>query len=154
MNDATKRHSPASVCGMFNWIKHILCLVVPVLALTSCSKDDSSLLEGEGTIIITGIVTDMATGNPLRDIKITFEAYTPKGRLIETKTSYSSSDGIYGVEADGFNGIVNCIMTAEDASGVYQKAKIEINIPWKGTSFNREKGIFVVNDCNFYLDKD
>lgn len=139
---------------MLNRIRHISILILSVMGLLSCAMEEASQLEGEGTVIIAGIVTDADTGAPLRNIKITFEAFSPKGRLIETMTAYSSSDGIYGIEAEGFRNVVNCVLTASEQNGAYKEARIDINIPWDGASFDREKGIFVVNDCNFYLHKN
>lgn len=99
------------------------------------------------------MVADIETGAVLQDIKITFEAYSPKGRLLDTKTSYSSSDGIYSIKADGFTSMLKCRLTASDEKSTYSKSEIEVNVPWNGTSFNSKNGEFIINDCNFYLHK-
>lgn len=138
---------------MIKKLLYISSLILAALSAISCSKEDASLLTGEGTVIITGIVTDIETGAVIQDIKITFDAYSPKGRLLDTKTSYSSSDGIYSIEADGFTSMLECRLTASDEKNTYSKAEIEISVPWNGTSFNSKNGEFVINDCNFYLQK-
>lgn len=70
---------------MIKKLLYISSLILAALSAISCSKEDASLLTGEGTVIITGIVTDIETGAVIQDIKITFDAYSPKGRLLDTK---------------------------------------------------------------------
>ena len=112
------------------------------------------MLSGEGTLIVSGIISDKDTATPLKDITVTYKAYSSKGRLLETKTAYSSGEGIYTVEAQGYTSEINCILTASDAQGSYSESQIELNIDWNGPSFNEETNTFVVNNCNFYLKKD
>lgn len=49
--------------------------------------------------------------------------------------------------------MLECRLTASDEKDTYSKAEIEISVPWNGTSFNSKNGEFVINDCNFYLQK-
>lgn len=111
------------------------------------------MLVGEGTAIISGIVSDKGTGIPLKEIKIIYEAYDLRGRLIDTKTSYSSGEGIYTIEAAGYTSAINCTLTASGTDNGYSESRIELSIDWNGPSYNSAEGSFVVNDCNFFLTK-
>lgn len=111
------------------------------------------LLEGEGTVIITGVISDKDTGAPLKDIKILYEAYSLKGKLIDTKTVYSSGDGTYAIENGGYISEINCILKAADSGNIYSAGEIELNVDWNGSPFNKETSSFIVNNCNFYLMK-
>lgn len=111
------------------------------------------MLEGEGTVIITGIISDKDSGKPLKDIKVGYEAYSLRGKLIDTKTVYSSSDGTYTIENSGYTTVINCILKASDSENIYTEGEIELNVYWEGSPFNVEDETFVVNNCNFYLKK-
>ena len=138
---------------MIRNIIHILLVSLLSAVATSCSKAEFSMLSGEGTLIVSGIISDQDTATPLKDITVTYKAYSSKGRLLETKTAYSSGEGIYTVETQGYTSEINCILTASDAQGSYSESQIELNIDWNGPSFNEETNTFVVNNCNFYLKK-
>lgn len=111
------------------------------------------MLEGEGTVIISGIISDKDSGKPLKDIKVEYEAYSLRGKLIDTKTVYSSSDGTYTIENSGYTTVINCILKASDSENIYAEGEIELNVYWEGSPFNVEDETFVVNNCNFYLKK-
>ena len=111
------------------------------------------MLVGEGTAIISGIVSDKGTGIPLKEIKIIYAAYDLRGRLIDTKTSYSSGEGIYTIEAAGYTSAINCTLTASGTDNGYSESRIELSIDWNGPSYNSAEGSFVANDCNFFLTK-
>ncbi len=116
-------------------------------------KDHYSILSGEGTIIISGVISDKETGTPLKDIKVIYEAYSIKGRLIATKTAYTSGEGIYTIESEGYTSEVNCTVAAEGEEKGYSQSKTELHIDWSGSTFSTEQNAFYVNDCNFYLQK-
>ena len=141
------------IAGMFKRLTYTLCLIIATLAFPSCAMDGVSLLTGEGSVMISGLITDKTTGTPLKDIKVTYQSYSLKGKLIDTQIVYSSSDGTYTVEAEGYTSEINCTMTASDNEGNYIESKIELNIDWNSSVFNAETGIFFVNDCNFHLQK-
>ena len=124
-----------------------------LMLVTACTKGSVCLLEGEGTVIITGIVSDKDSGAPLKDIKILYEAYSTRGKLIDTKTVYSSGDGTYTIENGGYTAEINCTLKAADSDNIYSAGEIELNVDWNGSPFNKEAGTFIVNNCNFYLKK-
>ena len=131
---------------------YIFCSLLLTL-VTSCSKADMFMLEGEGTIIISGIISDKDSGKALKDIQVIYEAYSLRGKLIDTKTVYSSSDGTYTIESNGYTTEINCSLKASDSKNIYSAGEVEINVDWEGSPFNIEDGSFVVNNCNFYLKK-
>ena len=118
-----------------------------------CTKEDVSMLTGEGSVIISGIISDYDTGAPLKDIPVTYKAFSLRGRMIDTKTAYTSDEGIYTIEAEGYTTEINCLLTASESTGTYSESQIELNIDWNGTSFNQDEMSFIVNNCNFYLKK-
>lgn len=120
---------------------------------SACSKADVCLLEGEGTVVVSGIVSDKSSTSPLNDMKIVFEAYSTRGKLIDTQTVYSSSDGTYTVESSGYTSEIKCILKASDSSKSYTNGKIELHVDWDGSPFNKETNTFFVNNCNFYMKK-
>ena len=77
------------------------------------------MLVGEGTVIISGIVSDQNTGALLKDATITYESYDLRGKMIQTNKSYSSSNGTYVIEANGYTSKITCTLTASvpDGSG-------------------------------------
>lgn len=124
-----------------------------LIMASACSKADLCLLESEGTVVISGIVSDKTSISPLKDMKIVYEAYTTRGKLIDTKTVYSSSDGTYTVESSGYTSEIRCILKASDSSKSYANGKIELHVDWNGSPYNKEVSTFVVNDCNIYMRK-
>lgn len=119
----------------------------------ACSKDDVCMLEGEGTVIISGVVSDKSSTSPVKDMKIIFEAYTTRGKLIDSKTVYSSSDGTYTVESSGYTSEINCILKASDSSDTYAESTVELNVDWNGSPFDKATCSFIVNNCNFYMKR-
>ena len=111
------------------------------------------MLEGEGTVIISGVVSDKSSTSPVKDMKIIFEAYTTRGKLIDSKTVYSSSDGTYTVESSGYTSEINCILKASDSSDTYAESTVELNVDWNGSPFNKATRTFFVNNCNFYMKR-
>ena len=111
------------------------------------------MLVREGTVIISGVVSDKDTGAILKDITITYESYDLRGKMIQTKKSYSSSNGTYVIEANGYTSKITCTLTASVTDGSYSESQIELNVDWNGSMFNAENDTFVVNDCNFHLQK-
>ena len=140
------------VRGMTKKALNIFCLMLLIMA-SACSKADLCLLEGEGTVVISGIVSDKTSISPLKDMKIVYEAYTTRGKLIDTKTVYSSSDGTYTVESSGYTSEIRCVLKASDSSKSYANGKIELHVDWNGSPYNKVVSTFVVNDCNIYMRK-
>ena len=147
---------------MIKTITKILALIVLAAATSSCSKaflggDDVSH-DGDLTMIVSGVASDVATNAPLTGIKVTFSAYPADNSNsilpLVTKTVYTDGNGVYSVEANGFSENVTCTLTAESTSQnetSYETMTNKILVTWSGSSFDQGKGRFVVNDCNFQM---
>ena len=80
----------------------ILALTILTLTSASCSmallNDDESSLNGEFTISVNGIVSDVETNEPLKGIKITFSAYEENSISVIpliTRSVFTNPLGIY-----------------------------------------------------------
>lgn len=143
-------------------IRIFIALLTTAVSL-SCSMavvdNDSSSLEKDCMLIVTGSVSDVETSAPLKGIKISFSAYPQNGsssKPLFTQTVYSDSNGIYAIEAEGFEEPVTCRITAEspDLKELpYQTAIQEVNITWSGNGYDAHNNTFFVNDCDFKLSK-
>lgn len=140
-------------------IRNISIFLLIALCGLSCSRflSDDSLLSGNGShrIILSGIVVDTDSGEPLEDIKITFSVLSEDDFVQSylTKIVYTDNEGFYGLDMEALPRKVRCSVTAEDSDAGYLKATQELNVFWSGPSFDPESGIFFVNDCNFQLIK-
>lgn len=140
-------------------ILNTLILLLASTAVLSCSHvymdaempaDADALLE----LSVSGTASDISTGQPLEEIKITIHAAEqPDGsetNLI-SKTAYTDNSGKFTISADGFRNQTTCMIIAEDPDGIYEDAIQEIKISWSSTSMLGN--VFYVNDCDFYLEK-
>lgn len=147
---------------MIKTFTKILALIVLATATLSCSKaflggDDPSL-DGELTIAVSGVASDVTTNVTLTGIKVTFAAYPADNSIsilpLTTKTVYTDSNGVYTVEVKGLSGNLSCTLTAESTGQnetQYESMTNKILVSWTGNSFDSKKGMFVVNDCNFQM---
>lgn len=145
-----------------NIVRIFIALLTTAVSL-SCSMafvdNDSSSLEGDCTLIVTGSVSDVETSTPLKGIKISFSAYPQDGsssKPLLTQTVYSDSNGIYAIEAEGFEEPVTCRITAEspDLKELpYKTAVQEVNINRSDTGYDAENNRYFINDCDFILSK-
>lgn len=143
------------------YISYIAALLSTATAVLSCSTGDFvPILDNEPayhnrSILITGIVSD-TYGQPLEDITINFKAYPhdqADASPISSETVYTNSKGTYSIHSDGADLQLLCTITAEDESGTYGIQTQQVIITWKGSSYDTETKIFIVNDCNFLLDR-
>lgn len=143
------------------YISYIAALLSAATAVLSCSVgvyDAMPDMEGalpEKMISITGAVCSQ-DGQVLEDIAITFRSYLQNdmdAALITTKTVYSNSKGEFSILAEGADTDLFCNLTAEDPSGLYESQTRKILVSWEGVSFDRLSNTYVVNDCNFVLNR-
>lgn len=122
--------------------------------------NETSTPEGNCILVVTGSVSDIETSTPIKGIKISFSAYpqgNPAAGPLSTKTVYSDSNGIYAIEAEGFNRPITCRITAESQSSdelSYKSAVQEVNINWSDTGYDAENGRYFINNCDFKLSKN
>lgn len=143
------------------YIFSIAALLSVATAVLSCStgayvdRPDMEDVLPAKSILITGSVSNME-GQPLEDVKIVFKAY-PKDDVnaahISTETAYSNSKGTFSIIADGADMDLVCIVSAEDRDDIYESQSNEILVSWKGLSFDASNNQYIVNDCNFVLNR-
>ena len=138
---------------------NILTMLLTMAAFLSCSKEMPGGIHEDAmgnpairSVIITGAVTDAQSGQVLEDITIHFEAYSqnaPGTSPLIIDEVHTTSKGTYTINVSGvINEPLLCILTAEDGTDAYEGKS-----NWRGTSFDRKTGTFVVNDCSFQLNK-
>ena len=136
-------------------------LAVTIFASTSLScsmallNDEEAALNGEYTISVNGVVSDVATNATLDGIKVTFEAFNESSLSVMpliTLTDVTDSKGVYTIKAKGFSDPVTCTITAE-GDGQYETMTNKVVVTWSGNSFDPESKTFFVNDCNFQMKR-
>ena len=142
------------------FIKNTIALLSISAAVCSCSM---AFLDGKAgayvdgsRILITGTVSELESAQPLKDIRITFKAYAASESgavpLIAEET-WSKEDGVYAIAAPGHQMPLRCTIIAEDMSSAYEGQMHEISVTWSGPSYDKKHNSFIVNDCNFQLQK-
>ena len=139
-------------------------LAVTIFAATSLScsmallNDEEAALNGEFTISVNGVVSNIATNAPLEGVKVTFEAFDETSLSVMpliTLTDVTDSKGVYTIKAKGFSDPVTCTITAEstEKTGNYETLTNKVVVTWSGNSFDSESKTFFVNDCNFQMKR-
>ena len=146
---------------MIRKIKQILALTILAVTSASCSmallNDEESSLNGEYTIVVNGIVSDVASNDPLLNFRITFTAYAENSLSVMpliTKTAYTDARGAYNFKISGFSEPVTCEIKAEcpEKTAQYEPMTNKIMVTWSGSSFDPDQKTFFVNDCNFQMN--
>jgi hypothetical protein len=147
---------------MMKNLSYILTLLLAATAVLSCSKADIAIEDvventGERSIIITGAVTDAQNGQALEDITIHFKAYpqdSPDASPIIIDEVHTNSKGEYTIQIYGdFHEPLLCTLSTQDSKDTYETKTNQVIISWNGTSFDKNSGTFVINDCSFQLSK-
>lgn len=136
--------------------RKITILITFAAVLCSCSKallfdDNTNGLNGNtGKLIIKGIITDNSDFSTLEGIQVSFQCSQED---FEKTTVYTDNNGIYTIIANGFTQSITGCVTAKDPDERYSSASREINVNWKGEAYDPVTSTFVVNDCNFMIQK-
>ena len=142
------------------FICYIAALLSVATAVLSCSveampEDSEGAYYMDRTILVTGSVSDM-NGNAVEDITITLKAY-PQNDVsappVASETTYTSNKGTYSIHAKGSQMQLLCTITAEDMNGMYESQTQQVIVSWKGMAFDETSNMFIVNNCNFQLNK-
>lgn len=141
---------------MFNCMKYrlfniILVWLLGMAAICSCSVMDMENIE-EGTVVISGCISEAGGRKVLEGVKVHFSAYTAEsesGIPVEEQSVYTDGKGVYTIIASGFTSTATCTITAE-ADGYKGETK-EVLVNWEGSSFDARTNTFYVNDCDFHL---
>lgn len=107
-------------------------------------------------LVITGTVSDFDTDSPLEGIKVSFTANIigdTEGKPLYQMNVYTDNHGTYIIDTQAYPNPLTCTITAGDGEDVYQSSVNEVDVTWSGTAFDAFSQIFVVNDCNFKLEK-
>mgnify|MGYP003288395037 FL=1 len=140
----------------------ILAVTIFATMSLSCSmallNDEEAALNGEFTITVNGVVSNVVTNAPLEGMKITFEAFDENSLSVMpliSLTDVTDSKGVYTIKAKGFSDPVTCIITAEstEETGQYETMTNKVVVTWSGNSFDPESKTFFVNDCNFQMKR-
>ncbi|MBQ7898987.1 MAG: carboxypeptidase regulatory-like domain-containing protein [Bacteroidales bacterium] len=140
-------------------LTHIFILLLTAAAASSCSVamdfEDGMASKPlrDRQILISGQVMD-ASGNILKDITIDFNAYVldnTGGSTVSSETVHTDSKGLFSINSEGAQEALLCTVTASDKKGMYDSQTKQIIVTWDGPSF--QDNLFVVNDCNFHLNK-
>ena len=143
------------------YIFSIAALLSVATAVLSCSvgaydvMPDMEDVPGGKMISVTGTVCDLG-GQALEDVAITFKSYLKNdmdAAPISTETVYSNSKGEFLILAGGEDADLFCLVTAEDPDGVYESQTCQILVSWEGVSFDRSSNTYIINDCNFVLNR-
>lgn len=140
-------------------IRNIIAILLIVIGGLSCSRAlvDNMDVSNKGShrIVLSGIVVDTETSEPLEDIKITFSVYgkDSPSQPILVKNVYTDDKGIYNINIETLSKKIRCTLCAESSDAEYLSASQDINILWSGTSYDQNSGTFFVNDCNFQLSR-
>ena len=149
---------------MIKKFKNILALTILAAISISCStallNDEETVLDGEFAIVVNGVVSDVVSNAPIKDIQVTFSAFATNSLSVMpliSKTVSTKSDGTYSFKVFGFSDPVTCKITAmskEDAENRYETMTNEVVVTWEGNSYDPDSKTFFVNDCNFQMEKE
>lgn len=140
-------------------IFNIFAMLLTLSAAFSCSafeEPDKDFSSETLSFVITGTVSDFTTSVPLEGIKISVSVYPaadPDGPAVEEMNVYTGNNGIYTIEAEGHDDALRCVLAVSDPEDVYEEAVQEVGITWTGVSYDGFNSRFVVNDCDFKLNK-
>lgn len=140
---------------MKRFIIYILLVLLALPAAFSCE----SMMDIGSTdyrLVITGTVSDFHSNAPLEGIKISFSACIKgdtKGKPLYEMNVYTDNHGVYTIDTDAYPTPVTCTITASDTKNAYRSSENEVEVSWTGVSFDTFSSTFVVNDCNFKLEK-
>lgn len=104
--------------------------------------------------MISGSISDMDTKKPLEAVKLLFSAYESSEdttQPVNEQNVYTDSKGSYSIVVSGFSTPVTCVISTEYEG--YASVSKEIFVNWEGTSYDRVKNTFFVNECDFHLGK-
>ena len=145
-------------------MKKALVYILSAVLLTAFSASCSTGLEpvedlkNTGyTIVISGTAADIATTEPLENVKITLYAAAVAengGGALVSRSVYTDNRGRFQLTEGGFQQKILCMITAEDQTGNYESATQEMVVSWSGTSYNPQTRTSYVNDVDFYLKKE
>ncbi len=142
-------------------IINIFMLLLSATAVLSCSVgmlNEPEMNPGpmEQYITVTGSASDIETGEPIEEVKITLHAaekFTDDSSFLTYKTTYTDNSGNFSINMGPFMSAASFTISAEDPNGVYENATHEIPLVTWDFDYNISEGTFFVNGCDFHLKK-
>lgn len=113
---------------------------------------DDAEIPLDGTIVITGTVSDIDSRQHIEGAKIIFKAKKAKTNNEITSAAqnvYTDSKGTFRIESSGYSYPVICSITTEHEDYAAETKEIVVN--WSGISYDETEGSFFVNECDFLL---
>lgn len=141
---------------MKRYIFYIISMLLALPAAFSCESMHNDQAE-DYRLVITGTVSDFVTDAPLEGIKISMSARIKgdtKGRPLYEMNVYTDNHGAYTIDLNSYPNPLTCTITASDKDKVYESSTNEVEVKWSGVAFDSFSSMFVVNDCNFKLEKN
>ena len=126
-----------------------LSYLVFCLTIMSCSKafmlEDGDAAKGsKGNLFISGTVSSIEDKTPIKGVEIS---------LNDSLVCCSNAEGIFQMYLKNMENTVEFRLTANDKEGKYSSVEKVILITWSETSYDAQRMAFVVNDCDFQLEK-
>lgn len=124
-------------------------IVVFCLTIMSCSKafmlEDGDALKGnKGSLLISGTVSSIEDKSPINGVEIS---------LNDSLVCSSNAEGAYQMYLKNMEKAVELRLTANDKEGKYSSVEKVILITWSETSYDAQRMAFVVNDCDFQMER-
>ncbi len=146
---------------MRNVIINIFMLLLSATAVLSCSvgiMNEPAMNPGamEQYITVTGSASDIETGSPIEEIKITLHAsenFADGQSFLTYKSSYTDNNGKFSINMGPFTSATSFTLSAEDPNGIYERATHDIPLVTWDFDYNISEGTFFVNGCDFHLKK-
>ena len=141
---------------MKRYLFYILIMLLALPAAFSCS----SLMpekEGDNRLVITGTVSDFDTDKPIKGIKVSLTARIQgdsNGKPLHEINVYTNNHGAYTIDLTCTPVPLTCSIEAADRDKVYKNSVNNVEVTWTGTAFDSFSNMFIVNDCNFKLEKN
>ena len=115
----------------------------------SCSKafmlEDGDALKGnKGSLLISGTVSSIEDKSPINGVEIS---------LNDSLVCSSNAEGAYQMYLKNMEKAVELRLTANDKEGKYSSVEKVILITWSETSYDAQRMAFVVNDCDFQMER-
>ncbi len=143
---------------MYKHILKIFILLLSATAVLSCSAgpmDMNDISGKERSITITGTASDIDTGRPIQDIRLTMYALEndEDDNKFSTENTSTDNSGKFIIKMTGFKNPTSFMIRAEDPNGIYETGTHEIPLVKWSSSYNVSHGTFYVNGCDFHLKR-
>ncbi|MBO5420239.1 MAG: hypothetical protein J6A22_09190 [Bacteroidales bacterium] len=107
--------------------------------------EDGDALKGrKGSLYISGTVSYIEDMSPIKGVEI---------YVNDSLMCTSNVQGAFQMFLKNMENEVELRLTAIDNNGIYSSVDKIVLISWSETSYDSQRNAFVVNDCDFQLEK-